>query len=213
MNRLFVCLQTKSSILLRMNITSLDQLDPNGSYTYADYLLWQFEERVELLRGKIRQMAAPNRRHQGISGKIQYVLTTALLKSSCKVYDAPFDVRLTRFSKAKNKDVSTVVQPDLCVICDLSKLDDRGCNGAPDLIVEILSPGNSRTEMKDKFELYQEAGVQEYWIAHPIEKMIQVFRLNTQGYYIGLPPAVEGDLLKTPIIPNLEVDVTEVFLD
>ena len=196
-----------------MTITSLDQLDPNGTYTYADYLLWQFEERVELLRGKIRPMAAPNRRHQGISGKMQYALTAALLKSPCKVYAAPFDVRLTRFSKAKNKDVATVVQPDLCVICDPSKLDDRGCNGAPDLIVEILSPGNSRTEMKDKFELYQEAQVAEYWVVSPIEKTIQVWKLNEQGIYIGLQPKVEGDIATTPIIPNLEVDVTEVFVD
>ncbi|MBK9338696.1 MAG: Uma2 family endonuclease [Lewinellaceae bacterium] len=196
-----------------MVITSLDQLDLNGTYTYADYLLWQFEERVELLRGKIRRMVAPNRRHQGISGKIQYALTTALLHSSCKMYNAPFDVRLTRFSKTKNKDVTTVVQPDLCVICDPSKLDDRGCNGAPDLIVEILSPGNSRTEMKDKFELYQEAGVLEYWVVSPIENTIQIWKLNEQGIYIGLQPKVEGDIATTPIIPNLQVDVTEVFVD
>lgn len=194
-----------------MTITSLDQLDPNGTYTYADYLLWQFEERVELLRGKIRQMSAPNRKHQEISGKLQYALATALLHSPCKLYNAPFDVRLTRFNKAKNKDVITVVQPDLCVICDRNKLDDRGCNGAPDLIVEILSPGNSRTEMRDKFDLYQEAGVLEYWVVYPSEKVIQVWKLNEQGRYIGLPPVVEGDLLTTPIIPNLEVNVTNVF--
>ena len=194
-----------------MVITSLDQLDPNGNYTYADYLLWQFSERVELLRGKIRQMAAPNRMHQVISRRLQYVIMTALLKSPCELYDAPFDVRLTRIRN--DKEVKTVVQPDLCVICDLSKLDDRGCNGAPDLIIEILSPGNSRTEMKDKFELYQEAGVLEYWIVSPIEKTIQVWKLNEQGIYIGLQPKVEGDIVTTPIIPNLAVDVTEVFLD
>lgn len=194
-----------------MVITSLDQLDPNGTYTYADYLLWQFSERVELLRGKIRQMAAPNRRHQVISRRLQYVIMTALLKSPCELYDAPFDVRLTRMRN--DKEVKTVVQPDLCVICDLSKLDDRGCNGAPDLIIEILSPGNSRTELKDKFELYQEAGVLEYWIVSPIEKTIQVWKLNEQGIYIGLQPKVEGDILNTPIVPNLEVDITEVFAD
>jgi Uma2 family endonuclease len=194
-----------------MTITSLDQLDPNGIYTYADYLLWHFSERVELLRGKIRQIAAPSRKHQDISGKIQYALTTALLKSSCKVYNAPFDVRLTR--TREDKDAITVVQPDLCVICDPAKLDARGCNGAPDLIIEILSPGNSRTEMKDKFELYQEAGVLEYWVVSPIEKTIQVWVLNEQGIYIGLQPKVEGDLLTTPIVPKLEVDVTEVFED
>ncbi len=196
-----------------MVITSLDQLDPNGSYTYADYLLWQFSERVELLRGKVRQMAAPSRKHQGISINLARLLSTALWRTPCKVYSAPFDVRLTRFSKLKNQEITTVVQPDLCVICDPAKLDDRGCIGAPDLIIEILSPGNSRTEMRDKFELYQEAGVLEYWIVSPTESTIQVWKLNEQGFYIGLPPAVEGDLLTTPIIPNLEVDVKEVFED
>ena len=194
-------------------ITSLDQLDPNGSYTYADYLLWQFTERVELLRGKIFKMAAPSRKHQSINGNLYRIVANLLWKSTCKVYAAPFDVRFNRFSKVKNKDVITVVQPDLCVICDPAKLDDRGCVGAPDLIIEILSPGNSRTEMKDKFELYQEAGVLEYWVVSPIERMVQVWKLNEQGFYIGLPPAVEGDILKTPIIPNLEVDLNDVFMD
>ncbi len=196
-----------------MAINSLDQLDPNGSYTYADYLLWQFTERVELLRGKIREMSAPSRKHQDVSRNLSLFLGNALWKSHCKVYVAPFDVRLTRFSKIKNQDATTVVQPDLCVICDPAKLDKRGCIGAPDLVVEILSPGNSRTEMRDKFELYQEAGVLEYWVVNPTERMIQVWKLNEQGFYIGLPPNVEGDILQTPIIPNLEIIVTDVFLD
>ncbi len=194
-----------------MAITSLDQLDLNGTYSYADYLLWQFTERVELLRGKIRQMAAPSVKHQRISIRFSRLLANALWQTSCQVFAAPFDVRLTRMRD--DKEVKTVVQPDLCVICDPSKLDERGCIGAPDLIIEILSPGNSRTEMRDKFELYQEAGVLEYWIVNPSEKMIQVFQLNEQGRYIGLPPVVEGDILTTPIVHNLEVDVTEVFAD
>jgi Uma2 family endonuclease len=194
-----------------MPITSLDQLDLNGSYTYSDYLLWQFEERVELLRGKIRQMAAPNRYHQKVSGRIQHFLSNALWKSPCQLYDAPFDVRLTRFNKLKNKEVITVVQPDLCVICDPQKLDDRGCIGAPDLIVEILSPGNSRTEMKDKFELYEEAGVLEYWVVSPIEKNVLVWKLNEAGKFIGLQPRVEGDILTTSIVPNLALELNEIF--
>jgi Uma2 family endonuclease len=192
-------------------ITALDQLDPNGSYTYADYLLWQFSERVELLRGKIRQMAAPSMKHQRIVTRLTRDIANALWKTPCQVFVAPFDVRLTR--TRNDKEVTTVVQPDLCVICDPSKLDDRGCIGAPDLIIEILSPGNSRTEMKDKFELYQEAGVLEYWVVSPIEKTIQIWTLNEQGIYFSLQPKVEGDIATTPIIPNLEVDVTEVFLD
>ena len=194
-------------------VTNFSQLDPNGSYTYADYLLWQFDERVELLRGKLRQMAAPSRKHQSINGNLYRAGANTLWKSSCKVYAAPFDVRLTRFNEAKNKEVITVVQPDLCVICDAAKLDDQGCIGAPDLIVEILSPGNSRTEMKDKFELYQEAGVLEYWIVSPIEKTVQVWKLTDLCYYIGLPPKVEDDILTTPIIPGLEIDLTDVFAD
>jgi Uma2 family endonuclease len=194
-----------------MPITSLDQLDLNGTYSYADYLLWQFTERVELLRGKIRQMSAPSVKHQRISIRFSRLLANALWQTSCQVFAAPFDVRLTRMRD--DKEVKTVVQPDLCVICDPSKLDERGCIGAPDLIIEILSPGNSRTEMRDKFELYQEAGVLEYWIVNPSEKMIQVFQLNEHGRYIGLPPVVEGDILTTPIVPNLEVDVTEIFAD
>jgi Uma2 family endonuclease len=192
-------------------ITSLAQLDPNGSYTYADYLLWKFEERVELLRGRIRQMAGPSTKHQRISMRLTRPLSNALWQSPCQVFSAPFDVRLTRFNQTQNKEVTTVVQPDLCVICDPAKLDSRGCIGAPDLIIEILSPGNSRTEMKDKFEIYQEAGVLEYWIVSPIEKMVQVWQLNEQGFYIGLPPAVEGDIMTTPIIPGLEVDLVDVF--
>ncbi len=194
-----------------MPITSLDQLDLNGSYTYSDYLLWQFEERVELLRGKIRQMAAPNRYHQRVSGKIQHFLSIALWKSPCHLYDAPFDVRLTRFNKLKNKEVTTVVQPDLCVICDTQKLDARGCIGAPDLIIEILSPGNSRTEMKDKFELYEEAGVLEYWVVSPVEKNVLVWKLNEAGKFIGLQPKVEGDILTTSIVPNLALELNEIF--
>lgn len=194
-----------------MVITSLDQLDPDGTYTYADYLLWQFQERVELLRGKIRQMSVPSVKHQRISIRFSRLLANALWQTPCQVFAAPFDVRLLR--TREDKHVTTVVQPDLCVICDSSKLDDRGCNGAPDLIIEILSPGNSRTEMKDKFELYQEAGVLEYWVVSPIEKTVQVWKLNEQGIYIGLQPNVEGDVVTTPIIPNLGVDVSEVFED
>ncbi len=194
-----------------MAITSLDQLDPNGTYTYADYLLWEFTERVELLRGKIRRMTAPSRKHQGVSQNLSVLLGNALRKTPCKIYVAPFDVRLIRMRD--DREVKTVIQPDLCVICDPDKLDDRGCNGAPDLIIEILSPGNSRTEMRDKFELYQEAGVLEYWVVSPSEHTIQVWKLNAEGRYIGLPYVVEGDILTTPIVPNLQLDVTEVFLD
>jgi Uma2 family endonuclease len=192
-------------------ITSLSQLDPDGVYTYADYLLWQFEERVELLRGRIAQMAAPSRLHQKISGNLYRILSNATWRSPCEVYMVPFDVRLPHYSQKKNKEVQTVVQPDLCVICDPEKLDDRGCIGAPDLMVEVISPGNSKREMRDKFEIYREAGVREYWIISPIEKTVQVYQLNEADQYIGLRPFVDDDVLTTPVIPGLTIDLSEVF--
>lgn len=156
-------------------------------------------------------MAAPSTRHQRISFRLSRLIANALWKTPCQAFVAPFDVRLTR--TRNDKEVTTVVQPDLCVICDPAKLDERGCVAAPDLIIEILSPGNSRTEMKDKYELYQEAGVLEYWVVSPIEKTIQIWTLDEQGLYISRQPKVEGDIVTTPIVSNLEVNVTEVFED
>ena len=136
-------------------ITELSQLDPNGLYTYADYLTWQFEQTVELIKGKLLKMAAPNRKHQKISWQLSGVFYTILKGVQCDAYAAPFDVRLLDKKKSlnANKDVRTVVQPDLCVICDKGKLDEKGCIGAPDLIVEILSASNGKKEMRTKKEL------------------------------------------------------------
>ena len=148
------------------SITSLSQLDPNGIYSYADYLTWKFEQALEVIKGKIFPMSGPSRIHQKISWQLSGTFFNHFKQHRCEAYAAPFDVRLydKKKSQKADKDIFTVVQPDLCVICDLTKLDDRGCLGAPDLIVEILSPGNSTREMKIKKELYAESGVKEYWI-------------------------------------------------
>ena len=194
-------------------ITSLSQLDPNKSYTYADYLLWQFEERVELIKGKILEIAAPSRAHQQVTTNLILAIGNALRHSPCKVYPAPFDVRLPHFSQKKNKDVVTVVQPDICVICEPTKLDDRGCIGAPDIVIEILYPGNSKREMKDKYAVYEESGVTEYWIVSLTEKAVQVFRLNEAGKYYGIQPFTEDDDLTTPILPGVNIQLKDVFAD
>ena len=194
-------------------ITSLSQLDPDGSYNYADYLIWKLEERLELIKGRIFKMSAPSRYHQEIAANVFQHIRTHLYGTPCKAYFAPFDVRLIRHDKAKNKDIQTVVQPDICVICDPRKLDKKGCIGAPDLIIEILSPGNTRKEMRDKYQVYEENGVKEYWLIHPDEKTIQIFRLNNEGIYYGIAPVLEGDILTTPILLGLEIDVTEIFRD
>ena len=191
-------------------ISDINQLDLNGSYTYADYLRWKFKERVELLKGKIVRMSpAPNRNHQEISINLNGFLWTFFRKDLCKLYSAPFDVRLVK-SKSNDEKVVTVVQPDLCVICDENKLDEKGCNGAPDLIVEILSPGNSKKEMGIKFDLYEENGVKEYWIVEPAEKAIFIYNLQNERF-IGMKPLTEDDKMKSILFPELIFDVKDIF--
>jgi Uma2 family endonuclease len=136
----------------------LADLDLNKVYTYADYYGWDFEERVELINGKVFALPTPNRYHQFIAGQIHLALGIFLRSNPCSVYFAPFDVRLPRKSN-KDEDIITVLQPDLCVICDKSKLSDpRGCLGTPDIVVEILSPSNGKKELKYKYEVYEEVG-------------------------------------------------------
>ena len=195
-------------------ITSLDQLDITKTYSYADYLKWQFEERVELIKGKIFKMSpAPARRHQRISGVFQGELYKFLDNKTCQVYSAPFDVRLTPLKSDQKNKIYTVVQPDICVVCDPSKLDDKGCIGAPDWIIEILSPGNSQTEMKNKFEVYQENGVKEYWIADPTSEVIFSYILNEEGKYVGLQPFVLEDNVTSHVFPDFKLSVADIFKD
>jgi Uma2 family endonuclease len=189
-------------------VTKFSDLDLTKTYNYSDYLLWQFSERVELIKGFINKMSpAPSSSHQKISANLSGVFYENLKRSSCNFYAAPFDVRLP--IKSANKD-TTVVQPDLCIICDESKLDKRGCNGAPDLIVEIVSQSNSKHDVKTKFELYQEAGVLEYWIIEPYDKILFVYTL-IDGKYIGLQPQTEGDTINSPLFPDLEITLDDVF--
>ncbi|WP_273216380.1 Uma2 family endonuclease [Runella zeae] len=195
-------------------ITSLDQLDLSKQYTYADYLKWRFQERVELIRGRIFKMSpAPARKHQAISRYITSQMVKYFENQPCEWYYAPFDVRLPRKTSKADKQVYTVVQPDICVICDKTKLDKRGCVGAPDLIIEILSPGNSKKEMKDKFEVYEEAGVREYWIVQSTYNNVLVYTLNEQGIFIGHRPFIEDEIMHSFIFPELKVDLREVFKD
>jgi Uma2 family endonuclease len=195
-------------------ITSLSQLDLNGTYSYADYLKWHLHEAIELIKGKIKKMSpAPNMKHQRISLTLSWHWHSYLRTKKCKVFTAPFDVRLydKKKSTKANKDIFTVVQPDICVICDESKLDDKGCIGAPDLIIEILSLGNTKREMKVKYELYEEAGVREYWLVYPYEESVTRFILddNDKFQYAGI---FSNDDIITPIIfPDLHIDLADVF--
>ncbi len=194
-------------------ITDINQLDMDKTYSYADYILWKFQERVELFKGKIFKMSpAPSTSHQQISRTFAGNFYIFFKDKSCEFFTAPFDVRLLNKKKSTpEKDIYTVVQPDLCVICDVEKLDKKGCNGAPDLIIEILSPGNSKKEMDIKFDLYEEAGVLEYWLVYPEEKSVLIYILK-EGKYIGLKPYTEGQTLKSTLFPDLEIELDKVFV-
>lgn len=189
-------------------VSEYGQLDLNGTYTYWNYLHWQFKERVELIRGKIFKMSpAPNLYHQRISRNLSMKFGTLFPGPDCEVFYAPFDVRLPVANAQKD---STVVQPDLCVVCDKTKLDIHGCNGAPDLAVEILSPGNSRHEMGVKFKAYEQSGVKEYWMVDFERKLVLLYTLK-KGVYIGLHPFTESDVIQSPLFPVLRIKVDEIF--
>jgi len=189
----------------------LAELDLSKDYTYADYLKWTFEERLELIKGKLFKMSpAPNRVHQKLSGEIFRELSNYLIGKPCEVYAAPFDVRLPRKSK-DDKDILTVVQPDICVICDPSKLDDRGCIGAPDIVVEILSPGNNKKELQNKYEIYEESGVKEYWIISPQNETFLKYTLAEDGKFQTSHLMTIGDKVTTSILPGFVLDLTEIF--
>lgn len=197
-------------------ITQLSQLDPDGTYSYADYLTWRLEESVELIKGKIMAMApAPSRKHQTVSLNLSLGLGAYFKHKPCSLYVAPFDVKLydRRKSLLQDREVFSVVQPDLCVICDREKLTDQGCDGAPDWIIEILSPGNSQRELRLKFQLYQESAVTEYWIVHPYEQTLYQFVLDQDQKY-QLYAMHPGDEFAKPFLfPDLQIDLNEVFAE
>lgn len=190
-----------------MEITSLNQLDlVNGIYSYTDYLVWKIKERVELLKGKILEMSVPSPIHQEISGNLQGALFVFLKNSKCKLYTAPFDVR---FPQKGESQVYTVVQPDLCVVCDFEKIDSKGCVGAPDLVVEILSPGNSKKEMKSKFALYQEEGVREYWVVDPERELVFVYVADNKKFKPTIP--IADDYVYSTIFPDFKIHTSDLF--
>lgn len=198
-------------------ITQLSQLDLNGTYNYADYLNWQFEETLELIKGKIMLMSpAPNVNHQRVSGRLHGNMYPYFRHKPCQLFAAPFDVRLYNHQKSAlaNKEIYSVVQPDLCVICDENKLDIQGCLGAPDWIIEILSKGNTKREMRIKYELYQESGVKEYWLVYPYEQAVYQFVLSDESEKYQLFKMNCGDDIASPFLfPDFEIDLTEVFLE
>ena len=189
-------------------ITDISQLDLSKTYTFADYLSWQFDEMVELIKGKIFKMSpAPIPKHQLYAGNLFLEIALFLKKTPCDVYFAPFDVYLP-IEKTNGK--STVVQPDICVICDRSKVDDKGCIGAPDMVVEFLSPSTAHIDLTEKYQVYEASGVREYWIVSPNDKIIDIFVLENAKYQLKGKFTL-GDKVSPYIFPELVIDLEDIF--
>jgi Uma2 family endonuclease len=180
----------------------------NLSYTYADFLEWDESDRCELVDGEIFMLAAPSTEHQRVLGRIHIILGNFLSGKPCEVFPAPFAVRLNPL--ADNSD-DTVLEPDIVVVCDSSKLDKRGCNGAPDLVVEIISQSTARYDKVEKFRRYQAAGVREYWIVDPDSKTVQACVLEN-GRYI-LSSYDDTGSAPVTVLPGCEIDLREVFAE
>ena len=207
----FIAHKTSFPYLSAM-ITSIDQLDFSKTYSYADYLTWKFKERVELIAGRIFRMSpGPNRRHQKVVGEIFRQFANFLVGKSCEVYTAPFDVRFVKASDTPDQQITNTVQPDICVICDPSKLDDKGCLGAPDLIVEILSPSSVKRDMKHKYDLYQDYGVSEYWVIDPYNQIVHINSMGQDGLYQSIRPYIKDYIIKSSTLPGFELDLRALF--
>jgi len=174
-------------------------------YTYTDYLTWDDDKRWELIHGVPRMMGAPSSVHQQILMNLSGDFHAFLKGKTCRVFPAAFDVRLN----ADTLD-DIVVQPDISVICDPSKIEHRGCVGAPDLVVEILSPSTGKHDRLTKMQLYRDAGVREYWIIDPVHKAVEVYVLETgesNTWYLS----DETETIPVHVLEGLEIAVDSVF--
>lgn len=189
-------------------IQSIDQLDLTKQYTYADYLTWQFQERVELIMGRIFRMStAPSARHQLVITTLVYHFHRHLKDSHCRVFPAPFDVVISGIEGKED----TVVQPDIAVVCDQAKIHAGGCKGAPDLVVEVVSASSIGKDLHEKFNLYEQAGVKEYWVVQPSDRSLSVFVLES-GKYQPSKPLTYGDKVHPAILPGVEIPLDEIFI-
>ena len=187
------------------------QNEPDRIFTYKDYLTWNDNERWELINGMAYNMApAPSVNHQRISRQLLLQIGIFLSDKPCEVFSAPLDVILPATDE-EDEDSKNVVQPDIVVICDSSRLDEKGCKGSPDLIIEIVSPSSASMDNIKKMKLYEKNGVKEYWIVHPIYKIVTIYKITENGLY-GKPEIYsEEDKIEVELLKGLSVDLSLVF--
>ena len=180
-------------------------------YTFADVLTWGENERIEIIDGEAVMMAPPSSVHQEIAAELTRQLGNYLEGKRCKVYPAPFAVRLFERDGEAPEDVYTMVEPDLSIVCDRDKIDKQGCRGAPDLVIEILSPSTHRHDRITKYNLYQRAGVREYWIVEPEAQTVQVFLCNENGLLLPHESYGRGDVARVNVLEGCFIDLGKVF--
>ncbi|GAB4179868.1 MAG: Uma2 family endonuclease [Rhodocyclaceae bacterium] len=174
-------------------------------HTYGEYLRWPEDVRCELIDGEAYLMApAPTAGHRRLVLGIARQLADALEGHRCEVFVAPFDVRLPRADEA-DEAIDTVVQPDLTIVCDPAKIDERGCHGAPDWVIEVLSPASAAHDQTVKLAAYERAGVRECWLVHPADRTATVYSI-AQGRY-GRPAISElTGVLASRVLPEVAID-------
>jgi len=181
-------------------------------FTYKEYCSWPDDEKWELIDGMAYNMSpAPSRRHQELSRELFARLYDGLKDKACEIYYAPFDVRLPDTDDAEDDQTFTVVQPDIIVVCDLSKLDDRGCKGAPELIIEILSPSTAAKDLKIKRDLYERHGVKEYWLVHPTDKTVMIYSMLGDNQYGKADVYAGEDIIVSQVIEGIEINLIDIF--
>lgn len=182
-------------------------------YTFADALEWEEGEQAEIIDGEVLLFSTPSSRHQEISMELARQFANYLEGKRCKVYPAPFGVRLFEQDGDGPEDVDTVVQPDLSVVCDRGKIDKYGCKGAPDMVVEILSPSTQRHDRLVKLNLYQRAGVREYWIVNPEDQTVQVMLLDKSGVLQLHEVYGRDSIAKVNILDGCFIELSKVFAE
>lgn len=187
-------------------------LKKERNYNYADYLSWPEDVRAEIIDGALYMQAAPSRIHQKILSELHRQIANYLVGKDYEVYPAPFHVVLNTEDETGNEEESkNVVEPDITIVCDSSLLDDAGCKGSPDMIIEIISPSTGRIDKLEKFNKYEQAGVREYWIVEPQQKLVSVFTLQDNQKF-GRPELYSTeDQVKVSILKDLIIELDRVF--
>ncbi|MGM0410880.1 MAG: Uma2 family endonuclease [Bacillota bacterium] len=190
---------------------SIREKAENHLYTYGDYLSWSDEKRYELIDGQVYLMTpSPSRRHQKIVVELIRQFSSFLQDKKCEVYTAPFDVRLPE-DEEKDEDIKTVIQPDILVVCDEKKLDEKGCKGAPDLVIEIISPSSAGRDRKYKRNLYEKHGVKEYWLVDYSEEIVEVYLLTIDNEYKKAKVYLKENIVPVKVLNELEINLESVF--